>query len=173
VRRRFRSKTLLVPVLLLSVFLVSGIAWAVTQGTLTFTGEVRGTIDCRLSIESTVDVNHTATEIAQADPRVSAMVDGATRNTLTFAAELDYQATPTQITFQVMNTGSCVMVLENLIINQEPTDGVVANWPRLSGMILYTGETTETQIITAQWQTNPTADATEIVRASIAYFQQI
>ena len=171
-RRRFKTRNLLAPVLGFGVLLFSGVVYAAMSGNLDFSGTVSRNSNCALNIESAINVDPSTTSIAQADHTIAASVDSATRNILTFSTNLEYQADAKHITFQVMNVGNCIMELEDLVIHQAPDNGVQVTWPDLDGIVLEPGETTGSKTIVVAWVTNPGATTDEKMQASIAYHQQ-
>jgi hypothetical protein len=172
VRKKVESRKLALPVIGLAALLVSGIVYAAASGTLSFTGTVDRNSNCKLNIEAATNVNPDSTILYQLDGSVIATVDAATRNTLSFSTDLDFQAPAKEITFQVQNVGNCTQVLGQLSITGAPSNGVIVNWPNLDGIVLAPGESTGTRTISVEWASNGTATTTETMSATVNYTEQ-
>lgn len=172
VRRRFKTRTIMVPMVFLSVLLVSGIIYAAATGNLTFTGTVGRNSNCKLNIEAATNVNPNSTILYQPNSTVTASVDAATRNTLSFSTDLTFEDPAKTISFQIQNVGNCTQVLGNLAITGTPGNGVVVTWPNLNGMVLEPGTSSGPLAITVQWTTVSAATTTETMSATISYTEQ-
>ena len=169
IRKRFRTRKLVFPMLALSILLVSGIVYAAATGNLTFSGTVGRNSNCKLNIEAATNVNPNSTTLYQPDSTVTATVDSSTRNTLSFATDLTFDAPAKNITFQIQNVGNCTQKLGSLSITGTPGNGVVVNWPNLNNLTLSPGTSSGTLTITVQWTTVSSATTTETMSATITY----
>lgn len=168
-RRRFKTKNIIIPVILLSIFLVSAIVYAAATGNLTFNGTVGRNSNCKLNIEAATNVNPSSTTLYQPNPTVTASVDASTRNTLSFSTDLTFDDPAKVITFQIQNVGNCTQVLGSLSITGTPGNGVVVTWPNINGMILTPGTSSGPLSISVQWTTVSSATTTETMSATITY----
>ena len=173
IRKKNESRKLLIPTIALSVLLLSGIVYAAASGTFTFSGTVDRNSNCKLNIEAASNANPASTTLYQADSTVTASVDSATRNTLTFSTTLDFAAPAKEITFQIQNVGNCTQVLGELSITGAPSNGVVVNWPSLDDIVLAPGESTGTKTITVEWSSNGGSTTTETMSATINYAEEV
>jgi hypothetical protein len=172
-RKRFEpSRTSIISLKIMAAVLIlacSAFAYASYAGFLRVTGSVRRLANCKLNIEAAENVNPDSTTLFQNDPTVFATVDAATRETLSFSTNLVYSEPAKEVTFQIMNVGTCHQRLNNLIVTRFPGNGVVVNWPDLDGIMLPPGSTTGTQVITVEWSSNSTSTTDEIMQAQINY----
>ena len=172
-RKRFNKRKLVIPVVAAAVLLVSGIVYAAASGTLTFSGSVGRNSNCRLNIEAATNVNPNSTTLYQPNSTVTATVDSATRNTLTFSTDLTYNDPAKNITFQVQNVGNCYQELSSLSIITTPSNGVTVSWPNLNGIQLPPGTSTGTLTVSVQWTSASSATTTETMSATINYSEYI
>ncbi|MCL2869819.1 hypothetical protein FWF48_03360 [Candidatus Saccharibacteria bacterium] len=168
-RKRVNKRKLLAPIIAAAALVLSGIVYAAASGYLSFGGSVGRNANCKLNIESAINVDSTTTTLYQSDPTITATVDGATRETMNFSTNLDYQAPAKEITFQVVNVGTCYQELGALEILSSPSNGVVVNWPSLDGIQLPPESSTGAMTISVQWTSVPSSQTTETMSARISY----
>ncbi|MCL2002315.1 hypothetical protein FWG76_02830 [Candidatus Saccharibacteria bacterium] len=172
IRKKFKARKLMVPMVTASFFLVAGAVYAAATGAFTLSGSVGRNANCRLNIEAATNVDPSSTNIFQTDSTITAAVDAATRNTLSFATDLTYGATAKQVQFQIQNVGNCTQVLGSMVVVDAPSNGVVVGWPSINGLVLGPGQSSGPLEITVQWTTEPTATTSEIMSATITYSEQ-
>ncbi|MCL2173726.1 hypothetical protein FWH58_00260 [Candidatus Saccharibacteria bacterium] len=172
-RKRVNLRRLAAPIAVAAVLVVSGIVYAAASGYLNFSGSVGRNASCKLNIEAASNVNSSSTTLYQADPTVTATVDGSTRETLSFSTNLTYGDPAKEITFQVINVGNCYQELGELEILTSPSNGITVTWPDLDGLQLEPEASTGTMTIEVEWASNPSSQTTETMSARIDYFEYV